>query len=206
MGIFVAILFALASGASGEHASQEETFLGLRLGVPLSPECESESDGSAEIFARFNRHVEATYTYKLHGSNRPCWMDLGGPKRSGDAFHGDGLVRIDADSPRGVGEVWASVMDGNVESITAVTDGWKSQDTLFNLLSEKYGEPESKVVTPMQSALGVQVDGIHAVWVLHNFRVVFSGISEQIHKGSIGVYTEKGFTEFERKYGKSTSF
>lgn len=193
VGIAIAALLA-----TGHAHADDRTFMGIKIGDAVPPECPTEQ-------MQFGGPI-----YKNSGATYPCWVALGGsPNGRGLPGNGKATVQIwvDPDSrPDGTSLPYADIYDGKVESLSVTTGGFSKQESLLADLTKKYGKPSELKRDPVQTGAGAKFDQIHAVWTRPDLRVEFFGMLSTIAEGHIAVRTDAAQARFQEEYGREKSF
>lgn len=167
-------------------------FMGIQIGGDLGTSCAIEEIESQRF-------------------ELPCWIDsdLNNDPRRKRHYYGDRdalLVHTPTNKrPVGTGDVSALVLNGRVEAVTVRTDGFAHQEQIFDQLQVKFGKPDSVRRSPVISAVGAKFDSIEAVWILPTGRAEFVGISSQVTRGFIKVYSNEGFARASKEAARDAA-
>jgi hypothetical protein len=162
---------------------------GVVLGAPLSmPECNATGSG------RLRRYVSP---YSGTPQVRPCYKARESLLERPGSPIGPEPEEIDlllSNLPRGVqfDRTKATVIDGEIHALQFITTGISSQDSLFALLTEKYGEPVDVSRNTVTTRVGVDYQAIYAMWKYEDLLVTFVGVAGSIDRGGITFVTAKG--------------
>ena len=90
-------------------------------------------------------------------------------------------------------------VDGAIEGIKVETGGYRSQNNIFSLLSEKFGKP-TQLQKKTMIAGGEQVEAFDATWVTPDFHVFYNSVEEgryregsEFSRGHFWIDTHKGW-------------
>lgn len=174
-----------AAAASSSPAATFE-FMGINVGAPLVRECAK-------------KHIPyGGAIYDLSASESACWATASmRPSASTNTRNNESLTIVPPSKkrPTGTAQVTASIVDGSVEGLTVLTDGFVHAQQLFEQLKQKLGEPTVQDVVQVTSGVGATFSSPRAVWELPNAYVKYNGIIGEVNSGLILVYT---YAEKER--------
>ncbi len=202
------ILFLSAVLISGVAYSAPPTdFMGLTIGASFNlPECSWNGTGAL-----------ATYDYWFNQSVKPCWEHNILESHPGDPLDTTGTFKVNflpakQYSPSGVDpdSVSVIVVNGKISGMTALTGGYKVQDDLLQLLSEKYGKPTKETTSQVHNAMGAKFSDVNAKWIKPDVIIEFAGIVSQIDSGVITILNPAALqfeaNEEEKRKENSGSF
>jgi len=198
------LLVGMMLASCAVYGAAPNEFMGLTIGGAFKlSECTWHGKG-----------VLATYDYWFKQPIRPCWQHNTLKKNPGDPLNTSGTFEANflpakQYSPSGIdiNAVSVIVVNGRISGVMALTRGYKVQDDLFELLSEKYGKPKKKTMENLHNAMGATFTGISARWVEPDLVVVFEGIGSRIDSGIVTVLNPDAvqFEANEEKKRKETS-
>lgn len=201
--IALSVAFMSQQGA----AATPTDFMGITLGQPFDmQECAYEQ-----------RAVFKSYSLTTQPIT-PCWQHYDLDRDPGDTLDKTGSFKINfrvdgSTIPDGIAPGYLSlvVVDGSVEGIYAGTTGYKSQSSVAERLTDKYGKPTKTSSDSVQNLAGARLSNITAEWVLPNkTQIMFLGMVSSIDRGYISVLSAKGTEYIARKMqqdkAKSPSF
>lgn len=157
---------------------------GIALGRKIQiPECKKE-------------RRQGMILYATESQAYPCFEDVRGARGTMKSQAGlpegsdyDGVTSIELGSaavPAGVSpKANILMLNGVPEEVSLSTDGVESQDRLYALLIEKYGQPSETKEVQLQNAFGAQYRSIEASWALRRINVHFFGMLGSPSEGSI---------------------
>lgn len=86
-------------------------------------------------------------------------------------------------------KVFLTSLDDQVQAVIIDTQGVKDQDSVFQILKQKYGKPLQFNSVSNQTMAGVTYSSIHAIWVFSDLNIVFAGTSSRIDNGEAIIET-----------------
>jgi hypothetical protein len=96
------------------------------------------------------------------------------------------------------------VIGGAVQSITFLTNGIQSQNSVLEQLKAKYGTPTSVTPEEVQNRLGAKFGKLRARWELGDIFVTFQGFAQSLDTGSVTVSTAIGDADMKSTDRAST--
>lgn len=173
----------------------DKTVFGIRLGEKFSiPECEKSKVG-----------LQLRYKFS---SDKLCFeRNFNRVQESGGIINDSVIVKFPiSDAPQIMSsyEMFALVLDGNLEGIGFNTAGIRNAEMVLEKLKEKYGSPSTLVPKKVQNRLGASFDAFDAVWNLQDLVVLFQSVRSSLDSGLINIDTKKG-REWRDKQLKESS-
>lgn len=185
------ILLPLPLLALSLVASAQEKIYGFTLGQPLPlSECRKTS-------------VAGRLTY-LAPTDTPCVkVNLDVPREPLDVQTTSKNVSIvfpanKAPANSAYSQVTAMLRGGSLEAITVSTQGYATQQLVYDDLVAKYGPPTTASNVPLQGAGATLSGGINARWERPDVVVEFLGVSGGAHTGTLRVMTRTGAEEINK--------
>ncbi len=161
----------------------DKTVFGIRLSEKFSiPECEKSEIG-----------LQLKYKFS---SDKLCFeRNFRRVQESGDIINDSVIVKFPvSDAPQIMSsyEMFALVLDGNLEGIGFNTSGVSNAEIVLQKLKEKYGSPSTLIPKKVQNRLGASFDAFDAVWNLQDLVVLFQSVRSSLDSGLINIDTKKG--------------
>lgn len=169
--------------------------VGITLGAPADfPECAKES-------------TQGYISYKYPPSPIPCWKNTNGPGKSITSKQSLGLADGErtertlelgnAGAPRGV-MPWAKVtFVGNVPQEVSLQTDVDDQQSIYEMLTSKYGKAGVSNVKDLQNAMGARYQSIEAQWTLPSMTIIYFGMLKR-DEGMVIASTKE---ELKRRQG-----
>ena len=185
------VVFTLIVSMAICMSAQAVEFMGVSIGGEFDlPECDAAPGDSR------------SYTFVWKEQTKPSWRGMmyrGEPLPVGERVR---FVILPPRSVAGTGKMTAIVFRGRFGGVHLQTSGIESQDTLFSMLSEKFGTPQKATKERMSNAMGGTFDVREATWRTKDAVVNFYGALSTHASGLITVFSLEGAAaqaEFERE-------
>lgn len=194
------ILFALVS--LGLYADELKTpgalpngptrIFGLELGAPFTlPEC--------PFYSGQNEHNNHAPDHNIKSA--PCFQHSSPSADLGAPVKGVKKVRIITNNPLSgefTGEAYGVVINGYLDGVQLLIDGFNAQESIALALERKYGKPTEHRLIELHRSMGVKLEVISQFWAFANINVQFEGMLSPFDRGLILVRTTK-WQEHEKK-------